>query len=84
MVGESKFLTVPITKQSWQAIFTSNAIPTSERPDLTGFLATTLSVVKTFTFFDFNKTLTQRLNEIFWRLAWGLTGWTELCRRRRT
>lgn len=67
VVGESKFLTVPITKQSWQAIFTSNAIPTSERPDLTGFLATTLSVVKTFTFFDFNKTLTQRLNEIFWR-----------------
>lgn len=48
VVGESKFLTVPITKQSWQAIFTSNAIPTSERPDLTGFLATTLSVVKTF------------------------------------
>ena len=67
VVGESKFLTVPITKQSWQAIFTSNAIPTSERPDLTGFLATTLSVVKTFTFFDFNKTLTQRLNDIFWR-----------------
>ena len=67
VVGETKFLTVPITKQSWQAIFTSNAIPTSERPDLTGFLATTLSVVKTFTFFDFNKTLTQRLNEIFWR-----------------
>ena len=67
VVGDTKFLTVPITKQSWQAIFTSNAIPTSERPDLTGFLATTLSVVKTFTFFDFNKTLTQRLNEIFWR-----------------
>lgn len=67
VVGDTKFLTVPITKQSWQAIFTSNAILTSERPDLTGFLATTLSVVKTFTFFDFNKTLTQRLNEIFWR-----------------
>lgn len=67
IVGESKFLSVPITKQSWQAIFTSNAVPTSGRPDLTGFLATTLSVVKTFTFFDFNKTLTQRINEIFWR-----------------
>lgn len=67
VIGETKFLTVPITRQTWQAIFSANAVPTSSRPDLTGFLATTLSVVKTLTFFEFNKALTLRFNELFWR-----------------
>lgn len=66
IVGESKYLKMPITKASFQNIFTSNALPTSARPDLTGFVASSLSTAKTFTFFDFNKELTMQFNDLFW------------------
>lgn len=66
IVGESKYLKMPITKASFQNIFTSNALPTSARPDLTGFVANSLSTAKTFTFFDFNKELTMQFNDLFW------------------
>lgn len=66
IVGESKYLKMPITKASFQNIFSSNALPTSARPDLTGFIASSLSTAKTFTFFDFNKELTMQFNDLFW------------------
>lgn len=66
IVGESKYLKMPITKASFQNIFTSNALPTSARPDLTGFVASSISTAKTFTFFDFNKELTMQFNDLFW------------------
>ena len=63
---DSKYLEMPITKASFQDIFTSNALPTMSRPDQTGFVASSLSSAKTFTFFDFNKELTKKFNELFW------------------
>lgn len=66
IVGDTKYLTMPITKTTWQNIFTSKPLPTAKRPDLTGFVASSLSVAKTMSFFDFNKTLTNRFNELFW------------------
>ena len=63
---ESKYLEMPITKASFQDIFTSNAVPTIMHPDQTGFIASSLSSAKTFTFFDFNKPLTEKFNELFW------------------
>lgn len=63
---DDKYLEMPITKASFQDIFTSNAVPTIERPDQTGFIASSLSSAKTFTFFDFNKELTKKFNELFW------------------
>lgn len=66
IVGESKYLQMPITKASFQNIFSSNPLPTSARPDLTGFVASSLSTAKTFTFFDFNKELTMQFNDLFW------------------
>ena len=66
VVGETKFLKMPITKASFQNIFTSNPLPTAERPDLTGFVASALATAKTFTFFDFNKDLTMQFNDLFW------------------
>lgn len=66
-VGETNYLTMPLTKMTWQNLFTTSALPTSQRPDLTGFVATSLSNVKTLTFFDFNKELTMRFNDLFWR-----------------
>ena len=67
--GETKYLTMPITKITWQNIFTSKALPTSERPDLTGYIATALSNVKTLSFYDFNKELTMKFNDLFWKCS---------------
>ena len=69
IVGDTHYLTMPITKLSWQNIFTTQALPTIERPDLTGFVASSLSNVKTLTFYDFNKQLTLAFNDLFWSCA---------------
>lgn len=69
IVGDTKYLTMPITKTTWQNIFATKPLPTAERPDLTGFVASSLSVVKTFSFFDFNKQLTNQFNELFWKCS---------------
>lgn len=66
---ENNFLEMPLTKASFQNIFTSNAIPTNNRPDLTGFVATSLSTAKTFSFFDFNKELSMQFNDLFWSIS---------------
>ena len=66
IVGTTKYLEMPLTKITWQNVFTSKAVPTAERPDLTGYVASSLSNVKTFTFYDFNKTLSMRFNDLFW------------------
>lgn len=67
--GTTKYLTMPITKASFQNIFGTNAVPTSLRPDLTGFIANSISNAKTLTFFDFNKDLTMKFNDLFWRCS---------------
>lgn len=67
VIGETKYLTMPLTKMTWQYIFSSTAVPTVERPDLTGYVAAALSNVKTLTFFDFNKELSMKFNDLFWR-----------------
>ena len=69
IIGESKYLTMPLTKVTWQNIFTSKALPTAERPDLTGYVATALSSVKTLSFYDFNKELSLKFNDLFWRCS---------------
>lgn len=66
IVGNTKYLKMPITKATFQNIFASNPLPTSARPDQTGFVATSLSTAKTFSFFDFNKELTMQFNDLFW------------------
>ena len=64
----TNYLSMPVTKASFQNIFGSNAMPVEGRPDLTGAIVTTLSTVKTLTFYDFNEVLTNRLNHLFWSL----------------
>lgn len=67
--GSTKYLEMPITKYTWQNIFTSNAVPTVARPDLTGFISTSLSCAKTLSFYDYNKELTKKFNELFWTMS---------------
>lgn len=69
IVGETKYLTMPITKATFQDIFGTTPLPTSSRPDLTGFVANSLSTAMTLTFFDFNKELTKAFNDLFWRCS---------------
>jgi len=65
----TKYLTMPLTKLSAQNIFALKALPTVVRPDLTGFVATSISFVTTLTFFDFNKELTLQFNDLFWKTS---------------
>lgn len=63
---DGDYLTMPITKLTWQNIFVSKPVPTAQRPDLTGYVASSLSNAKTLTFFDFNKKLSMKFNDLFW------------------
>ena len=63
------YYTIPITKATTQAIMTATSVPTQSRPDLTGVLATSISSVKTFSFFDYDITFTQLLNHLFWSMS---------------
>lgn len=69
IIGKTKYLKMPITKSTMQNIFTSTPLPMAQRPDLTGYIATGISNVKTLTFFDFNKELTMKFNDLFWRCS---------------
>ena len=65
--GTTKYLSVPITRATWQTIFKTDPVPRQARPDIVGFVASSISCVKTFSFYDFNKTLIKKINEAFWR-----------------
>ena len=69
VVGDDKYLTMPLTKITWQEIMPNNAVTRADRPDLTGFVATAITSVKTLTFYDFNKELTNTINNLFWSLS---------------
>lgn len=64
---ETKYLTMPITKATLQNIVTSYPLAMQNRPDMSGFVGQVLSTVKTLSFFDFNKPLTMKFNDLFWR-----------------
>lgn len=66
IVGNTKYLKMPITKATFQDIFLTNPVPTALRPDLTGVIASGISMAKTLSFFDFNKELTMQFNDLFW------------------
>lgn len=67
--GETNYLEMPITKLTWQNVFSTSPVPTYGRPDITGSIATSLSTAKTLTFFDYNKPLTQAFNDLFWSMS---------------
>ena len=66
--GET-FMQLPYTRGTFQNIVTSTATPRYQRPDLTGFVASAISNVATFAYYDFNKDLTLALNDLFWRMS---------------
>ena len=67
-LDNTNFYSIPLTKYTWQNIFTTESVPTANRVDLTGFLAKSISHAVTLAFFAFDKTFVQSLNDLFWRL----------------
>lgn len=65
----SKYMEMPVIKQTWRNIFANDPVPAAQRPDLTGFIATSLSTTKTLSFYDFNKELTMKFNDLFWNCS---------------
>lgn len=75
----TNYYQIPYTKTTWQNIFTGQAFPTQTLPNRTGVVNSSMTQVKTFTFYDFNKTLTLELNKKFWQLgAWKIKTSTDL------
>lgn len=64
--GGINWYELPYNKLIWQNVATSQAAPKVNRPDLTGFLPTAISQIKTISFYDFDRTLTNEINKIFW------------------
>lgn len=69
IIGETKYLSMPFIKTTWQAVFANTAVPMVNRPDLTGYIATSLSTIKTLSFYDFNQSLTEQFNTLFWQFG---------------
>lgn len=67
-LDDTNYYDMPITKYTWQNIFAKEPVPTANRVDLTGFIIKSISHAVTISFFDFEKTLTTAINEIFWDL----------------
>ena len=59
----------PYTKATWQNIFTGYSATKQNHPDQTGFVANAITGQATFSFYDFNKPLTNEFNNLFWRLT---------------
>ena len=59
---------MPIVKMTNQLSFNEIAVPYQNRVDLAGFNATAITSVANITFYDFNLTLSNKFNNLFWSL----------------
>lgn len=66
--GEN-FHQVPLIKYTWQVIFTNNPVPQTNRPDITGVITSGVSLVKTFTYYNFNTEFFKQLDRLFWKFG---------------
>lgn len=65
----TKYYEMPITRATMQRLFDTDPLPKYKRPDITGHVATSLTNVETYTFYDYDKGLAKRLNELFYELG---------------
>lgn len=69
IIGETKYLQMPLIKTTWQNIFVTDPVTTQMLPNLTGFLSKSISTVVTISFYDFNIKLTNEINELLWGIS---------------
>ena len=65
---DENYKEMPMIKYTWQNIFTKEAVPTAVRPDLAGVLVKAISLSTTISYYDWDKSITNDLNELFWDL----------------
>ena len=65
----TNYYALPISKYTFSNVITTEAVPRADRVDLTGHLATAISLGITLTFFDFNEALNTALNTLFWGMS---------------
>ena len=65
---DSNYKEMPIIKYTWQDIFTKEAVATASRVDLAGVIVKAISLAVNISFYDYDKELTNALNNVFWRL----------------
>ena len=63
------FYDLVISKYSVQNIVTTQAVPTANRPDLTGELGQAISKTITLTYFDFNSEICELLSDVFFEMG---------------
>lgn len=66
IVGETKYQTFPITKSTWQLIGTNTPLPTQNKPNITGVVGSALSMISTFSFFDYENKFLDHFRDLFW------------------
>ena len=68
-LDNSYYEEVPLIKYTWQVIFTNNPVPQANRPDITGVITSGVSLVKTFTYYNFNTRFFRELDYKFWKFG---------------
>lgn len=63
---ESAYNDITLTRATIQNIFSVAPLIMQERPDLMGYVADSLTNVCNISFFDFDKPLNNRFNQLFW------------------
>lgn len=66
---DTKYLTMPVLESTIQNIFTTDAVPQFARANLTGLIAKSITFSNTISFYDWNLTLTNQINDIFYGIS---------------
>jgi hypothetical protein len=69
ITNTTKFLQMPLSRETWQKIFVGTPLPVEQRADLTGYCMNSLSSSTTLSFYDINQELNNYINDLFWSLG---------------
>ncbi len=69
IIGETKYLQMPLLKTTWQTVFVSDSAPAQNLPNITGFYAKSVSNTITLSFYDFNQALSDKINRVFYGIT---------------
>ena len=65
----ANFEELPYIKGTYQNVFVSSAVTKQDYPALLGYISTSMGQVNTISFYDFNKGITLKLNDLFWSIG---------------
>jgi len=65
---DGQYKEMPMIKYTWQNIFTKESVPTAMRVDMAGMLVKAISLATTISYYDWDNSITEDLNALFWDL----------------